>query len=360
PLEDIVASTNIWNLATKKLVLVGTLNPNELDKNIIHHLANDPSVLVMTETTSNIHHKNFIHNIDTFITPLNEEEIEKFCPEIVLTIGGMIVSKRIKALLRRNKPIHHWHADRLRAYNTFGALTFHFQANPNDFFNQFLPYTKYTESSYSDFGLKIKSKREQKQEVHLKKIPFSDLKVFQILARQITNKVQVQIANSTPIRYTQLFKLSENIEVFCNRGTSGIDGSTSTAIGAAVASKNETVLITGDISFLYDSNALWNHYIPKNFKIILVNNSGGGIFRILPGHKENEIFHTYFETEHHVTAKHLAKMYGFVYRTASDENSLENELKKLLSSNTSPQLLEIFTPSRDNDKVLKDFFKILK
>lgn len=360
PLEDIVASTNIWNLATKKLVLVGTLNPNELDKNIIHHLANDPSVLVMTETTSNIHHKNFIHNIDTFITPLNEEEIEKFCPEIVLTIGGMIVSKRIKALLRRNKPIHHWHADRLRAYNTFGALTFHFQANPNDFFNQFLPYTKYTESSYSDFGLKIKSKREQKQEVHLKKIPFSDLKVFQILARQITNKVQVQIANSTPIRYTQLFKLSENIKVFCNRGTSGIDGSTSTAIGAAVASGNETVLITGDISFLYDSNALWNHYIPKNFKIILINNGGGGIFRILPGHKENEIFHTYFETEHHVTAKHLAKMYGFVYRTASDESSLENELKKLLSSNTSPQLLEIFTPSRDNDKILKDFFKILK
>lgn len=360
PLEDIVASTNIWNLTTRKLVLVGTLYPDEIDKNVIYHLANDPSVLVMTETTSNLHHENFIHNIDTFITPLNAEEIEKFCPEIVLTIGGMIVSKRIKSLLREHKPIHHWHSDRHRSYNTFGVLTFHFEANPNDFFNQFLPYTKYTESNYRDFGLQIKSEREKKQEKYLKKILFSDLKVFSILSQSIPQKIQLQVANSTPIRYTQLFKLSENIEVFCNRGTSGIDGSTSTAIGAAVASGKETVFITGDIGFLYDSNALWNNYIPKNFKIILINNGGGGIFRILPGHQENDIFHKYFETEHNITAKHLAKMYDFVYRTASDEVSLKEELRKLFSSGKSPQLLEIFTPSRENDKVLKDFFKALK
>ena len=82
------------------------------------------------------------------------------------------------------------------------------------------------------------------------------------------------------------------------------------AIGAALASDLPTMLITGDISFLYDSNALWNNYIPKNFKIILLNNSGGGIFRILPGHQETETFNTYFETSHQLNASHLAKMYG--------------------------------------------------
>ncbi|MFN2262537.1 MAG: thiamine pyrophosphate-dependent enzyme, partial [Psychroflexus sp.] len=92
---------------------------------------------------------------------------------------------------------------------------------------------------------------------------------------------------------------------FANRGTSGIDGSTSTAIGYAVASGEPTTLVTGDLSFFYDSNALWNNYIPKNFKIILLNNSGGGIFRILPGNKTAEYFENYFETTHNLKANHL-------------------------------------------------------
>jgi 2-succinyl-5-enolpyruvyl-6-hydroxy-3-cyclohexene-1-carboxylate synthase len=153
--------------------------------------------------------------------------------------------------------------------------------------------------------------------------------------------------------------LPKTIEVFSNRGTSGIDGSTSTAIGAAVANKKPTIFVTGDISFLYDSNALWNNYIPKNFKIILINNGGGGIFRILPGHEETPVFNTFFETSHCLTAEHLAKMYGFNYSIASDENTLEQALKDFYSNNDQPQLLEIFTPTRKNDSILLNYFKNL-
>ena len=92
----------------------------------------------------------------------------------------------------------------------------------------------------------------------------------------------IQISNSAPIRYAQLFPAKAGWQVFCNRGTSGIDGSTSTAIGASVVQSTPTLLITGDLSFFYNSNALWCNYIPKNLKIIVVNNAGGGIFRILP------------------------------------------------------------------------------
>ena len=137
----------------------------------------------------------------------------------------------------------------------------------------------------------------------------------------------------------QLFELNKNIEVFCNRGTSGIDGSTSTAIGAATTSKKPTILITGDISFFYDSNALWNKYIPKNFKIILINNSGGGIFRILPGHKENNIFNEFFETSHHLKANHLAKMYGFEYFSTYENNKLEQLFIEFLNSNEQPVII---------------------
>ncbi len=148
--------------------------------------------------------------------------------------------------------------------------------------------------------------------------------------------------------------------MFCNRGTSGIDGSTSTAVGAAVASKERITLITGDLSFFYDSNALWNSYIPSNFRIIVVNNEGGGIFRILPGHKNTDNFDTYFETKHHLDAQHLCKMYGFSYCKANDENTLQAELESFYNQSKQPKLLEIFTPSRINDEILLNYFNFIK
>jgi 2-succinyl-5-enolpyruvyl-6-hydroxy-3-cyclohexene-1-carboxylate synthase len=156
-----------------------------------------------------------------------------------------------------------------------------------------------------------------------------------------------------------LIPIDSSIEVYCNRGTSGIDGCTSTAIGAAVANKKPTILITGDIGFLYDTNALWNDYIPKNFKIILINNGGGGIFRILPGHQETPVFNTFFETSHCHTAEHLARMYGFNYTIASDATTLDKALTELYANNEQPQLLEVFTPTRKNDSILLNYFKNL-
>ena len=120
------------------------------------------------------------------------------------------------------------------------------------------------------------------------------------------------------------------------------------------------MLITGDISFLYDSNALWNNYIPKNFKIILLNNSGGGIFRILPGHQETETFNTYFETSHQLNASHLAKMYGFNYFEAKDETSLHQQYTAFINENEKPSMLEIFTPEKENNGILLAFFERLK
>jgi 2-succinyl-5-enolpyruvyl-6-hydroxy-3-cyclohexene-1-carboxylate synthase len=157
----------------------------------------------------------------------------------------------------------------------------------------------------------------------------------------------------------QLFDWSPSIDMYCNRGTRGIDGSTSTAVGAAVISIKPTVLITGDVSFFYDSNALWNNYIPANFKIILINNGGGGIFRILPGHQENAIFNTYFETAHCLTAESLANMYRFKYHVASTEATLEMALQAFFSDNEQPQLLEVFTPTMKNDGWLKKYFGAL-
>lgn len=357
--EDFGQFVSKWNSSKKKLVLVGVNDPNTIDEKIINQLANDPSVVVLTETTSNLHHPNFVDNIDTIITPFTNEDFANFQPEILLTFGGMVVSKRIKAFLRKYRPKAHWHIDSLRAYDTFGALTKHFEADPSWFLKKFLSETENCTSDYNQKIQDLRAFRKEKHDFYLKKIQFSDFTVFEKVILSLPKNSQLQISNSSAIRYAQLISIDPTIEVFCNRGTSGIDGSTSTAIGAAFASKKQTILITGDISFLYDSNALWNTYIPKNFKIILVNNGGGGIFRILPGHEETPVFNTYFETSHCLTAEHLAKMYHFDYFTASDDKSLEDGLRDFYSQNDKPSILEIFTPTYENDKILLQYFKEL-
>ncbi len=356
--EDMIIHTNLWNSASRKLVIVGVNGPDEIDSEILEKFAADPSVAVMTETTSNLHHPAFISHIDRIITPFTNKEFLAFQPEIVVTFGGMVVSKRIKSFLRRYKPEHHWHIDPLRAYDTYGSLSKHFEVTPNEFFQQFLPFTNIVSSEYHSSFEKIKAYRSRKHNQFLVSAPFSDFKVFGEIIPAIPKNSQLQVSNSAAIRYAQLFDNDPSVEVFCNRGTSGIDGSTSTAIGAAVVNEKPTVLITGDVGFLYDSNALWNNYIPKNFKIIIVNNGGGGIFRILPGHKENEVFNTFFETSHCLTAEHLAKMYRFDYFTASDEQSLATAQESFYA-NERPSILEIFTPTKENDKVLADYFKFL-
>ena len=345
-----------WQNAKRKLVLVGVNPPNSLDSAVIDQLANDPSVIVLTETTSNLHHSNFFPFIDQLIAPLNEEGYEALQPDLLLTFGGLIISKKIKAFLRAYNPKHHWHVDPYKANDTYFCLNKHFKINPNDFFRQLFKNTPSNKSSYFDFWNRVKLQRKKAHNNYLKSMPFSDFKAFELISHAIPQNFVVQSGNSSAIRYLQLFEFHPSISLYCNRGTSGIDGSTSTAVGASVVSKEPTLLITGDLSFFYDINGLWNKYIPSNFRIIVINNSGGGIFRILPGNDNSELFETYFETKHNRNAKALATDFGFAYSSANSEQTLALTLAEFFKSSSSPKLLEIFTPSSQNDKILLSYF----
>jgi 2-succinyl-5-enolpyruvyl-6-hydroxy-3-cyclohexene-1-carboxylate synthase len=143
----------------------------------------------------------------------------------------MVVSKRIKAFLRKYKPKHHWHIDSLRAYDTFGALSQHFKTSPNLFFNALIPKSEKIASDYFATFNQVNLLRIEKRKAYLEKIHFTDFKVFEIVLKNLPVNIQLQISNSSAIRYAQLVDIHPSVEVFCNRGTSGIDGSTSTAIG---------------------------------------------------------------------------------------------------------------------------------
>ena len=365
---DIPDSTNenfseyaeLWNNAKRKLILVGVSNPNTVEQQFLEQLAKDESVIVLTETTSNLHHDSFFPSIDKLIAPLAASDFELLQPDILLTFGGLIVSKKVKRFLRDYKPKEHWHVGNNHANDTFFVLNKHFKMSENHFFSYLFKQTKVVESDYENYWQKVMTIRRTKHVEYINQMPFSDFKVFDILLQSIPNHSLFQLGNSSAIRYVQLFDINKTLEVFCNRGTSGIDGSTSTAIGAATITQKQTVFVTGDLSFFYDSNALWNNYIPNNFRIIVINNTGGGIFRILPGHKNTANFDTYFETKHHLNASHLCAMFNLDYLKANNESELKSSLNDFYSVTNTPKLLEVFTPSEINDTILLDYFKAIK
>ena len=357
---DYDALTTQWNSAKRKMILVGVHYPDAELEVLLDKVADDPSVLVLTETTSNLHNTRFVHSIDNLIFNLTDEEFTALQPDILLTFGGLIVSKKIKKFLRDYQPNEHWHVNELRAFDTYFSLTKHIKIDSKTFFTHFSDKTHYTNGSdYESKWIGLRDHTKLKHAEYLKSAQYSDFKVFEKVLASLPENSEVQFSNSSIIRYSQLFPMKKTLTVFCNRGTSGIDGSTSTAIGAAYTSKARTTLITGDLSFLYDSNALWNDHIPKNFRIILINNSGGGIFKIIPGPQTTESL-DYFEAPHQHTAEHLCKMYGFSYETANDITKVEKQLEHFFSDGNSPKLLEIFTPRNKNDKVLKEYINYLR
>ena len=362
-LQDTIDYENLasqWNSAKKKMILVGVHSPNAALEILLDKVADDPSVLVFTETTSNLYNKRFVNSIDNLIFNLTEEEFTSLQPDILLTFGGMIVSKKIKKFLREYSPKEHWHVNELRAFDTYQVLSKHLKIDSHSFFKHFCELVDYdNKSTYESTWTHYKQRIREKHNHYIKTAPYSDLKVFEQVLKVIPDFSEVQFSNSAIIRYSQLFEMNSTITVFCNRGTSGIDGSTSTALGAAYATQKPTTLITGDLSFFYDSNALWNNYIPSDVRIVIINNSGGGIFKIIPGPKKSTAL-KYFETPHCLTAEHLCGMFGFEYSTAHNLKSLKEEVVGFYDKSDKPKVLEVFTPSDLNDLVLKEYINNLK
>ncbi len=361
---DLTAFFKSWNEASRKLVLVGVMAAGEMEQRWLDELARDPSVLILTETTSNLNHPNLIPSIDSIVAPIekSEDREEKFRalhPEILLTFGGLVVSKKIKAFLRDYKPQHHWHIHQHKAYDTFYALTHHFKTTPNQFLEAFMPGVIKKESSYQKEWLEVRDRYVTKRKEYVDQIPFTDMWAFDKILSGLPKGVMVQLANSSTVRYAQLFDMGQHQAVYCNRGTSGIDGSTSTAVGAAVYFEKPTVLITGDLSFFYDINGLWNQYLRPDFRIVLINNGGGGIFRILPGKEDSPNFKTYFETAHDLSARAVCQLHGLDYREANEKEELSQALSDFYEPSSRPRLLEVKTPADLNDRILLSYFDFL-
>jgi 2-succinyl-5-enolpyruvyl-6-hydroxy-3-cyclohexene-1-carboxylate synthase len=350
-----------WQNARKVLIICGMLEPDSGVSAPLEQLAAMPQVVVMTETTSNLRSKSFFPCIDRLIFSFGDQDLSRFQPDLLITIGHQIISKRIKAILRERKPSAHWHIDQDVVHpNTFQALTLSLHDHPENVLKTLVQAVGPQESEYSNWLKNIDRKTDRAHEEFMHSCPHSDHKSVEALLNVIPEDTHFHIGNSASVRYIQLFKQGRTAQCHSNRGTSGIDGCTSTAMGAAKASGHPTVLLTGDMAFLYDSNAFWHKHVPENLKIVVLHNGGGGIFRIIDGAKDPKELETYFEAHHQVTAEDLARMFRLQYECARDHNQLEERLRKFIAEKSGPAIFEIFTPREENDKVLKRYFAHLK
>ena len=344
------------------MILLGGHAPNPILNEFLSEFSLDPRVTVLTETNANVHGPNFGHQIDLVLSIISTKDENDHTPDLLITFGENVISKKIKAWIREHKPKAHWHVDpEMKHYDTFQCLTHHIPTTPLEFLQQFEQSSKNENSTYSvDWSTASQEALKSAQDF-TKDAPYSDLKVLSYIHENIPPNHRVHYANSTSVRYAQLFPHRSDLKYFANRGTSGIDGCTSTAAGHALASNSPTLLITGDIAFFYDSNSLWNHHLSEHLRIIMINNDGGNIFRIIEGPDSTGQLEEHFEARHNTNAEHLAKTYNVPYYFCNDLDGLKKCLPEFFGDqNGRPAILEIKTPNEISAETLKGLFKFLE
>lgn len=347
----------------KVMIIAGFMHPNSKLNSALNQLSNLPNVVVMTETIANLNGDKFIANIDAALSSIPEYDIEQMVPDVVISTGGALVSRHIKQFLRKYHICEHWHVGEVDdSVDCFMQLTMRIELPPEAFFPQLLSAIQPNniESYYAHRWEIIKNRSLSLTAAFASKAEWSDFKAFATFIPMIPSRWNVQYSNGTSIRYAQIFGNHKYHRCDCNRGVSGIDGSTSTAIGASLAYMPETtLLITGDMSFVYDISALMSFEISKYFKMIIINNNGGGIFRFIDSTSKLDVREQMFSLPSEVSYKEILEAQRFKYFEINDEFQLRKYFSEFANAQCHA-VMEINTDGELSALILKEFFQFTK
>lgn len=355
--DDLIARMNRYN---RRMMIAGQMNMIYLFERKISKLLYKHFVWLSEHTGNRTVPGISLKNFDALLyaVPEGSREQELLLPEIVITYGGHIVSKRLKQLLRKHPPKEHWHVSLDgKVTDTFCAMTTIIEMDPFEFLEKI---------AYMMDNNKP-SEYPKRWETLSKNIPepqfaYSEMAAIGALLKRIPADSALHLANSSTVRYAQLFSIPDTVEVCCNRGTSGIEGSLSTALGYAYNSEKINFIVIGDLSFFYDMNALWSAAIGQNVRILLLNNQGGEIFEALPGLSMNDRTHRFVTARHSTTAEAWAKACGFDYTAIHNQEELDNSIDRFVQTETTgkPIFLEVFTDKAQDVEILKEYYHSLR
>jgi len=340
------------------ILLMGMHSPDQALEKTLNGLSSKGWV-IMNESSSNLRGDKIISCIDRCLEAIKTENEELLKPDLIISFGGPLVSKKIKQRFRKDPPKAHWHIDAHQPHiDMFQCLNKAIRVDPSLLLAALNEGLHEMKSEFQDHWLEISDRSIKNHFAFLEVASWSDMKAYSQILDALPSQARIQMANSAAVRYVQLYDHLRNQEFYANRGVSGIDGCNSTAVGMAHLSKEPVVLLTGDMAFRYDVNAFWSNQIPRGLKCIVVNNGGGGIFRIIPGPSASGHLEELFEAAMENSAEKVASLSGLPYLSAKNEVELESSLKELFADDAT-MVLEIFTPREENEKVLAAYFKAL-
>ncbi len=328
--------------------------------------------VLIGEAISNMHRvASTIRYADSFLARDGDALRKTLQPDLLITFGKSIVSKNVKLFLRLHKPTQHWHVQEAgQVADTFQSVTRIIRITPQRFFEEFADAPK----KNSDFEVQKRENyfRLWEAEEHLTERSlrsfFStpalhELYLVHELLKALPQRCNLHLANSMAVRYANVIGLEaskKGIHVFANRGTSGIDGCTSTAVGHTLASDVPNFLITGDMAFFYDRNAFWHNYSLPHLHILVLNNHGGVIFNMIDGPAALPEAEEYFVTRQALNAQSLAAEFKFDYLKLDTVKKMKNRIAEFTQFNGRTKILEMESTAAQTKNAFDQFKKQIK
>lgn len=235
-------------------------------------------------------------------------------PELILRFGYQPVAKAVEYALKAWEDVPHLHiAHPSNTHDATGTTGRRVEWHGREAIDCGLPPApaewtgrwKQAEKDYAGRRDRILAEEEALTDLHL----------YGELMPKVPDEWFRFVSNSFPVRDRMLAGPPDTPRTFVNRGASGIDGITSTALGIGLAGGRPGILFTGDLAFLHDANALLAAGLLKQpLLVVIANNSGGSIFRMLPVSGHSEVFTPYFETPQQANIRKLAEAYDLPFR----------------------------------------------
>lgn len=349
---------DLWEKLEKKLhnfdrilIVAGqSCDLNQNDIKLLNKFCENTNSLIIKEHMANITCKYSLLSYSITET-ISENLFQTLKPDLVISMGGMI-SSRIKFLLRSKElKFEHWLIDEDgEVVDVFKHLKYIFKCSPSYFFKYFTSHlASKIDHEYYEKWLNIKS------QVDIRPLGFTNFFVAEQLSKMIPKNslLHLGILNST--RQMQFFDLDESIQVDSNIGAYGIDGTLSTFLGQSLIADNLCYLLLGDLSFLYDMNAIRVKHIKNNIRIVVVNNHGGGEFHYTMGRLIDTIdLHT--SAKHDTNVKGWVESLGYIYLSAKNESELKSALQKMAEYSPQGIILEVFTDMDDDAQITREVF----
>lgn len=356
---------------TRVLVIGGQQLINEIQaKNISRFCKNHHAALV-GDVISNLHTlPATVSHADTFLGHCGETVKQSLAPELLITFGKSVISKNLKQFLRKYKPVEHWHIqpNGITA-DPFQSLTRIIHCSPKNFFEglplteKIEPFEEQKKENYVRLWEAEENRTTRTLNKYFSESQLTEFHVLNEIIKSLPARCNLHLANSMSVRYANFIGLSEEnkgLHVFANRGTSGIDGCTSTAVGHSLSSEVPNILITGDMAFFYDRNAFWHNYPIPNLHVVVINNHGGVIFNLIDGPGNLAEKEEYFITNQKLTAYHLANEFGFDYLKIDSLRKVKNTVKDFFEFEGRTKILEIVSDQKTSQETFEQFKNTIK